>query len=209
MQFPTSNTETNALDGTGRRTLTTILKQQHRSKPLEILQAGSSFIDDGQFYSLYTHDSCLHSALYRCPVGGSKVFAAAIARPANWPDSWKPSCKRHTAEARLAFRHLVDFTAPPARNNCHTGFISAITSKGRLYVTEFDIGEFFIHGEAREVDGEFQAVIVMRAKAPLTTVTTHQVEKDRWFKTVDAANTAAKEAAKALKAAVDSGALTS
>eukprot|EP00659_Diplonema_papillatum_P006132 gene6132-9410_t len=49
----------------------------------------------------------------------------------------------------------------------------------------------------------------MRAKAPLTTVTTHQVEKDRWFKTVDAANTAAKEAAKALKAAVDSGALTS
>lgn len=52
-------------------------------------------------------------------------------------------------------------------------------------------------------------VIVMRAKAPLTTVTTHQVEKDRWFKTVDAANTAAKEAAKALKAAVDSGALTS
>jgi hypothetical protein len=87
--------------------------------------------------------------------------------------------------------------------------ISAITSKGRLYVTEFDIGEFFIHGDAREVEGEFQAVIVMRAKAPLTTVTIHQVEKDRWFKTVDAAAQAAKEAAKALKAAVDSGALTS
>ena len=76
-------------------------------------------------------------------------------------------------------------------------------------MTEFDIGEFFIRGEARDVDGEFQAVIVMRAKPPLTTVTTHQVEKDRWFKTADAAASAAKDAAKALKAAVDSGALTS
>ncbi|WP_084377967.1 hypothetical protein [Pseudomonas mucidolens] len=76
-------------------------------------------------------------------------------------------------------------------------------------MTEFDIGEFFIHGEAREVEGEFQAVIVMRAKPPLTTVTLHQVEKDRWFKTVEAAAIAAKEAASALKAAVDSGALTS
>ncbi|KAA0947726.1 MULTISPECIES: hypothetical protein [unclassified Pseudomonas] len=76
-------------------------------------------------------------------------------------------------------------------------------------MTEFDIGEFFIHGEAREVDGEFQAVIVMRAKAPLTTITAHQVEKDRWFKTVDAAAAAAKDAAQALKNAVDSGALTS
>jgi hypothetical protein len=62
-------------------------------------------------------------------------------------------------------------------------------------VTEFDIGEFFIWGEARDVDGEFQAVIVMRAKPPLATVTYHQVEKDRWFKT------------KALKLAVDEGAL--
>ena len=76
-------------------------------------------------------------------------------------------------------------------------------------MTEFDIGEFFIHGDAREVDGEFQAVIIMRAKPPLTTVTTHQVEKDRWFKTVDAAASAAKESAKALQAAVDSGALKS
>jgi hypothetical protein len=76
-------------------------------------------------------------------------------------------------------------------------------------VTEFDIGEFFIHGDAREVDGEFQAVIVMRAKPPLKAVTTHQVEKDRWFKTADAAAIAGKEAAKALKTAVDSGALTS
>lgn len=84
-----------------------------------------------------------------------------------------------------------------------------VTSKGRLYVTEFDIGEFFIHGDAREVDGEFQAVIVMRAKPPLTTVTTHQVEKDRWFKTADAAAIAAKDAAKALKTAVDAGALNS
>ena len=46
-------------------------------------------------------------------------------------------------------------------------------------MTEFDIGEFFIRGEAREVEGEFQAVIIMRAKPPLTTVTYHQVEKDR------------------------------
>ncbi|QZP19176.1 hypothetical protein [Pseudomonas sp. DR208] len=76
-------------------------------------------------------------------------------------------------------------------------------------MTEFDIGEFFIHGDAREVEGEFQAVIVMRAKPPLTTVSTHQVEKDRWFKTVDAAAAAAKEAARALKTAVDAGALNS
>ncbi|MFJ2363190.1 hypothetical protein ACIPIN_05605 [Pseudomonas sp. NPDC087697] len=74
-------------------------------------------------------------------------------------------------------------------------------------MTEFDIGEFFIWGEAREVDGEFQAVIVMRAKPPLTTVTYHQVEKDRWFKTPDVAATAAMESAKALKLAVDGGAL--
>jgi hypothetical protein len=75
------------------------------------------------------------------------------------------------------------------------------------YVTEFDIGEFFIRGEAREVEGEFQAVIVMRAKPPLTTVTWHQVEKDRWFKTADIAMIAAQDAAKALKLAVDEGAL--
>jgi hypothetical protein len=75
------------------------------------------------------------------------------------------------------------------------------------YVTEFDIGEFFIRGEAREVEGEFQAVIIMRAKPPLTTVTYHQVEKDRWFKTPDVAAIAAQEAAKALKLAVDEGAL--
>ncbi|MDB5996934.1 MAG: hypothetical protein JWP42_4070 [Pseudomonas sp.] len=75
------------------------------------------------------------------------------------------------------------------------------------YVTEFDIGEFFIRGEAREVEGEFQAVIIMRAKPPLNTVTYHQVEKDRWFKTSDVAAIAAREAAQALKLAVDGGAL--
>jgi hypothetical protein len=74
-------------------------------------------------------------------------------------------------------------------------------------VTEFDIGEFFIRGEAREVEGEFQAVIIMRAKPPLTAVTCHQVEKDRWFKTSELAAVAAREAAKALKLAVDQGAL--
>jgi len=74
-------------------------------------------------------------------------------------------------------------------------------------VTEFDIGEFFIRGEAREIDGEFQAVIVMRAKPPLTTITYHQVEKDRWFKTCEVAAVAARESAKALKLAVDQGAL--
>ena len=74
-------------------------------------------------------------------------------------------------------------------------------------MTEFDIGEFFIRGEAREVEGEFQAVIIMRAKPPLTTVTSHQVEKDRWFKTADVAAVAAQDAAKALKVAVDEGAL--
>lgn len=74
-------------------------------------------------------------------------------------------------------------------------------------MTEFDIGEFFIRGEAREIDGEFQAVIVMRAKPPLKTITYHQVEKDRWFKTADVAEVAGKEAAKALKEAVDAGAL--
>jgi hypothetical protein len=74
-------------------------------------------------------------------------------------------------------------------------------------MTEFDIGEFVIRGEAREIDGEFQAIIVMRAKPPLKTVTYHQVEKDRWFKTSDVAAIAAQESAKALKAAVDAGAL--
>ncbi|KAB0495681.1 hypothetical protein [Pseudomonas vancouverensis] len=76
-------------------------------------------------------------------------------------------------------------------------------------MTEFDIGEFFIRGEAREVDGEFQAVIVLRAKPPLKTVTYHQVEKDRWFKTSDVAAIAAQEQARELKAAVDAGALKS
>ncbi|OLF54678.1 hypothetical protein [Pseudomonas chlororaphis] len=74
-------------------------------------------------------------------------------------------------------------------------------------MTEFDIGEFFIYGEARDVEGEFQAVIVMRAKPPLRSVSCHQVEKDRWFKTVEQAETAAREAARALKQAVDQGAL--
>lgn len=74
-------------------------------------------------------------------------------------------------------------------------------------VTEFDIGEFFIHGEAREIDGEFQAVIVMRSKTARNAITYHQVEKDRWFKTSDTAAHAARDAAVALKAAVDAGAL--
>jgi hypothetical protein len=74
-------------------------------------------------------------------------------------------------------------------------------------VTEFDIGEFFIWGESREVEGEFQAVIVMRAKLALNTITYHQVEKDRWFKTADVAAAAAQESARELKVAVDAGAL--
>ncbi|WP_085715226.1 hypothetical protein [Pseudomonas sp. B28(2017)] len=74
-------------------------------------------------------------------------------------------------------------------------------------MTEFDIGEFFIRGEARKIDGEFQAVIVMRAKPPLKTATYHQVEKDCWFKTPDVAAIAAQESARELKAAVDAGAL--
>ena len=76
-------------------------------------------------------------------------------------------------------------------------------------MTEFDIGEFFIRGESKDVDGEFQAVIIMRAKPPLTTVTFHQVEKDLWFKTAELAADAAKQSAKELKAAVDAGALNS
>jgi len=75
-------------------------------------------------------------------------------------------------------------------------------------VTEFDIGEFFIWGESREIEGEFQAVIVMRAKDVKKTVTWHQVEKDRWFKTAEVAAMAARESAKALKKAVDEGALS-
>jgi hypothetical protein len=82
-----------------------------------------------------------------------------------------------------------------------------MTLKGRRDVTELDIGEFFIRGEAREVEGEFQAVIVMRAKSPSNAVTYHQVEKDRWFKTTEIAAEAARDAAKALKLAVDEGAL--
>ncbi|MBT2340983.1 MULTISPECIES: hypothetical protein [Pseudomonas] len=74
-------------------------------------------------------------------------------------------------------------------------------------MTELDIGEFLIRGEAREVEGEFQAVIVMRAKPALTKVSWHQVEKDRWFKTSEVAAQAAREAARALKLAVDEGAL--
>ena len=89
------------------------------------------------------------------------------------------------------------------------GYAGSITSKGKRHVTEFDIGEFFIRGESKDVDGEFQAVIIMRAKPPLTTVTFHQVEKDRWFKTAELAADAAKQSAKDLKAAVDAGALNS
>lgn len=74
-------------------------------------------------------------------------------------------------------------------------------------MTEFDIGEFFIWGESREVDGEFQAVIVMRAKQSATTISYHQVEKDRWFKTSELAAVAAQESARELKGAVDAGAL--
>lgn len=74
-------------------------------------------------------------------------------------------------------------------------------------MTEFDIGEFFIWGESREVEGEFQAVIVMRAKLAAGTISYHQVEKDRWFKTAALAATAAQESARDLKSAVDAGAL--
>jgi hypothetical protein len=41
----------------------------------------------------------------------------------------------------------------------------------------------------------------------LTAITCHQVEKDRWFKTPEVAAQAAREAAKALKRAIDEGAL--
>lgn len=74
-------------------------------------------------------------------------------------------------------------------------------------MTEFDIGEFFIWGESREVDGEFQAVIVMRAKQTANAISYHQVEKDRWFKTAELAAVAARESAMELKNAVDAGAL--
>lgn len=74
-------------------------------------------------------------------------------------------------------------------------------------MTEFDIGEFFIWGESREVEGEFQAVIVMRSKQAANVISYHQMEKDRWFKTADLAATAAQESAKELKDAVDAGAL--
>lgn len=74
-------------------------------------------------------------------------------------------------------------------------------------MTELDIGEYFIWGESREVEGEFQAVIVMRAKQPANVISYHQVEKDRWFKTADLAATAAQESAQELKNAVDAGAL--
>ncbi|MGV8920145.1 MAG: hypothetical protein ACOH2R_20475 [Pseudomonas sp.] len=75
-------------------------------------------------------------------------------------------------------------------------------------MTEFDIGEFFIWGESREVDGEYQAVIVMRAKEGKRAISYHQVEKDRWFKTAEVAAIAAKESAIELKTAVDAGALS-
>jgi len=94
----------------------------------------------------------------------------------------------------------------PAPTSDGVQYNKTFPREGR-YVTEFDIGEFFIRGEAREVEGEFQAVIIMRAKPPLNTVTYHQVEKDRWFKTSDVAAVAAREAAQALKLAVDQGAL--
>jgi hypothetical protein len=114
----------------------------------------------------------------------------------------------------------VDLSQPSTGNYCHTARpIKRIRNQSDCVdnnnvfpgevcnVTEFDIGEFFIRGEAREVEGEFQAVIVMRAKPPLKTVTYHQVEKDRWFKTADVAAIAARESARELKAAVDAGAL--
>lgn len=65
----------------------------------------------------------------------------------------------------------------------------------------------FYPRQSKEVDGEFQAVIVMRAKPPLKTVTYHQVEKDRWFKTAEQAEIAARGSAQELKLAVDAGAL--
>jgi hypothetical protein len=135
-----------------------------------------------------------------------------------------PALLSHANEAppssiQWAFRRTVDLTQPSAGNYCHTARPTKTvpTSNGAqnnkifpregCYVTEFDIGEFMIRGEAREIDGEFQAVIVMRAKPKLTTVTYHQVEKDRWFKTADVAAIAAQASAEALKAAVDAGAL--
>jgi len=74
-------------------------------------------------------------------------------------------------------------------------------------VTEFDIGEYFIRGDVKDVDGEFQAVIVMRPKTSPNKILYHQVEKDRWFKTAELAKIAGMESARQLKEAVDTGAL--
>ncbi|AZC24289.1 MULTISPECIES: hypothetical protein [Pseudomonas] len=74
-------------------------------------------------------------------------------------------------------------------------------------MTELDIGEFFIRGQCREVRGEFQAVIALRAKPPSNRVGLYQVERDRWFKTPAQAAAAARASARALKQAIDQGAL--
>ncbi|MCU7646959.1 hypothetical protein [Pseudomonas piscis] len=73
---------------------------------------------------------------------------------------------------------------------------------------ELDIGEFFIRGQCREVRGEYQAVIALRTKVPKSRFHFYQVERDRWFKTSEEAAAAAREQARALKQAIDLGALT-
>jgi hypothetical protein len=56
MQFPTSNTEINASDGTERQMLTTILKQHHGLKPPEILQTGPQVRSTGADYATTSTD---------------------------------------------------------------------------------------------------------------------------------------------------------
>src|SRR5471032_72057 len=178
-------------------------------QPRRVLQFRSlpSCTGGPRFLSYSGSDQRQDQRLSQQPHPGLRIGQKAGSQPADLSPGnrfviWMSLLRRRPSTTAILARPLK--FAPIG-----SGFISAVTLKGRLYVTEFDIGEFFIHGDAREVDGEFQAVIIMRAKPPLTTVTTHQVEKDRWFKTVDAAATAAKDAAKALKSAVDSGALNS
>ncbi|MDY7532823.1 hypothetical protein RGV33_14230 [Pseudomonas sp. Bout1] len=46
-----------------------------RPQPIAIPSGtGSSFLDDGRFYSLYPHGGCLHSALYRVLPAGRNFF---------------------------------------------------------------------------------------------------------------------------------------